>query len=97
MEGAALATKSSGYCIYTSPYEDGWYWGARCELQVAKGLSVKRKMAVGQAQLAAWEGSYSMTALWVHVMHEQELRTAYGEPITLYYSVDKWNPDLVEQ
>ena len=38
-----------------------------------------------------------MSGLWVHVMHEQELRTAYGEPITLYHSVDKWNPDLVEQ
>ena len=97
MEGAALATRSSGYCMYTSPFEDGWFWGARCEMQVAKGLSVKRKIAVGNAQLAPWIGSYSMVALWIHVMHEQELRTAYDKPVTLYYLVDKWNPDLVEQ
>ena len=96
MEGAALATKSSGYCIYTSPFEDGWLWGARCEMQVAKGWSWKRKLAVGAAQLAAWEGSYSMTALWVHVMHEQEVRKAYGEQVVLYYQVDKWNPIYVE-
>ena len=97
MEGASMAMKSSAYCVYTCPFEDGWYWGARCELQVAKGLSWKRKMAVGTAELAAWPGSYSMSALWVHVMHEQEIRTQYGEPVQLYYQCDKWNPELVEQ
>jgi len=30
MEGVALATKSSGYCVYSSPCEDGWFWGFRC-------------------------------------------------------------------
>ena len=27
MTGAALATSSSGYCVYTSPFEDGWFLG----------------------------------------------------------------------
>ena len=96
MHGAALAVSSSGYCVYTSPFEDGWFWGARCELQVAKGMAYKRKMSVGEKQLAAWPGSYSMTALWVHVIHEKELREAYSAEVHLAYNVDKWNPELVK-
>ena len=96
MEGAALALKSSGYCVYTSPFEDGWFWGARCELQVAKGMSYKGRISVGERQLAAWPGSYSMSALWVHVIHEKGLRKAYSQEVHLHYNVDKWNPQLVE-
>ena len=59
MVGEALAVKSSQYCVYTSPQNDGTFWGARLELQVAVGCaSATRRIHVGERQYAAFEGSY---------------------------------------
>ena len=96
MEGVALAAKSSDYCVYSSPCEDGWFWGFRCELQVAKGMSYQKKIHVGARQYAAWLGSYSVCALWVHVIHQDDIRAAYSEDVRLYYNVDRWNPQYLE-
>ena len=86
---------SSGYCVYTPPHMDGWFIGPRIEMQVAMGLSHQQPIAVGAHQYAAWRGSYSATALWIHVMHEEDLRAAFGQSVGLYYTVDTWRPEFV--
>ena len=37
----------------------------------------------------------SATALWVHVVHEQDLKKAWADPIALCYVADTWRPELV--
>jgi hypothetical protein len=93
MVGEALAVKSSGYCLYTSPQNDGTFWGPRLELQVARGY--KKTIGVGAKQLAACEGSYSVTALWVHLVTQEELRLVEQSPVKLFYTVDAWRPEFV--
>ena len=97
MSGEALAAKSSNYCIYTSPQGDGTLWGPRLELQVALGLASLhgRSISMGAKQFAAFEGSYSVTALWVHLITEDELRRAAESPVSLWYGVDRWRPEYV--
>ena len=93
MVGEALAVKSSGYCLYISPQNDGTFWGPRLELQVARGY--KKTIGVGAKQLAACEGSYSVTALWVHLVTQEELRLVEQSPVKLFYTVDAWRPEFV--
>ena len=93
MVGEALAVKSSGYCLYTSPQNDGTFWGPRLELQVARGY--KKTIGVAAKQLAACEGSYSVTALWVHLVTQEELRLVEQSTFKLFYVVDAWRPQFV--
>eukprot|EP00443_Scrippsiella_acuminata_P008427 CAMPEP_0115367670 /NCGR_PEP_ID=MMETSP0270-20121206/105431_1 /TAXON_ID=71861 /ORGANISM="Scrippsiella trochoidea, Strain CCMP3099" /LENGTH=496 /DNA_ID=CAMNT_0002790461 /DNA_START=27 /DNA_END=1517 /DNA_ORIENTATION=+ len=86
---------SSGYCVYAPPRRDGWFIGPRIEMQVAMGLSHQQRIAVGAHQYAAWLGCYSATALWIHVIHEDDLRAAWSQSVGLYYSADTWRPELV--
>ena len=76
---------------------DGTQWGPRLELQVALGCAQQegRCMSVGAKQLAAWVGSYSVTALWVHLVTEEDLRQAQETAVSLYYGVDRWRPEFV--
>ena len=86
---------SSGYCVYTAPRGDGWFIGPRIEMQVAMGLSHQTPIAVGAHQYCAWRGCYSATALWIHVIHEDDLRAAYSQEVALHYYVDKWRPEFM--
>ena len=95
MTKVTLGIKSSGYCMYTCPREDGWFWGARMELQVAMGLSHTKGIAVGADQLCAWKGCYSATAVWLHIIHQTDLRKAWQAPMSLWYLVDKWRPEFM--
>jgi len=97
MKSESLAVKSSGYCVYTSPHKDGTFWGPRLELQVAVGLSsAKQKhIHVGERQFAAFEESYSVSALWVHLVTQEEIRTAMQAPVKLWYVTDAWRPEFV--
>jgi hypothetical protein len=97
MKSESLAVKSSGYCVYTSPHKDGTFWGPRLELQVAVGLSsAKQKhIHVGERQFAAFEESYSVSALWVHLVTQEEIRTAIQAPMKLWYVTDAWRPEFV--
>ena len=72
------------------------FWGPRCELQVAKGLAAERKIHVGKRQYAAWVGCYSVTARWVHVIHQDDIRSEFQKDVHLYYNVDRWNTRYVE-
>jgi drug/metabolite transporter superfamily protein YnfA len=54
-----------------------------------------KSINVGGRQYAAFEGSYSMTALWVHLITQDELRLAWQEPVGLWYCIDAWRPELL--
>ena len=92
---ATLGVKSSGYCVYVPPHEDGWFVGPRIEMQVALGKAHEGNIAVGAHQYCAWLGCYSATALWVHVIHEDDIRAAFSDQLALFYTVDKWRPEFV--
>ena len=93
----SLAVKSSQYCVYTSPQSDGVFWGPRLELQVALGCAMhhRRSISVGQRQYAAFEGSFSVTALWVHVITQEELQMAWQKTVRLWYVLDAWRAEFV--
>jgi hypothetical protein len=93
----SLAVKSSQYCVYASPRSDGVFWGPRLEIQVAVGCAMHhaKSINVGGRQYAAFEGSYSMTALWVHLITQDELQLAWQEPVGLWYCIDAWRPELL--
>jgi hypothetical protein len=97
MKTESLAVKSSGYCVYTSPQSDGTFWGPRLELQVAVrvGSAMQKHIHVGERQFAAFEGSYSVTALWVHLVTQEEMRLAMQAPVKLWYVTDAWRPEFV--
>jgi hypothetical protein len=93
----SLAVKSSQYCVYTSPQGDGVFWGPRLELQVALGCAMhhRKSISVGQRQYAAFEGSYTVTALWVHVITQDELQLAWKEIVRLWYVLDAWRAEFL--
>jgi drug/metabolite transporter superfamily protein YnfA len=93
----SLAVKSSQYCVYASPQNDGVFWGPRLEIQVAVGCAMHhaKSISVGGRQYAAFEGSYTMTALWVHLITQDELRLALQEAVRLWYYIDAWRPEFL--
>jgi hypothetical protein len=54
-----------------------------------------KSISVGGRQYAAFEGSYTMTALWVHLITQDELRLALQEAVRLWYYIDAWRPEFL--
>ena len=55
----------------------------------------RRSISVGQRQCAAFEGSFSVTALWVHVITQEELQLAWKEIVRLWYVLDAWRAEFL--
>ena len=82
--------------MYAHPDKDGFFWGPRLELQVAMGKSGNpHQISVGSRQWAPGKGQYSVTALWIHVIHQEELKREYEGGTRLHFNVDDWRPEFL--
>ena len=99
MSNPKLATKSSGYNVYSELFQDGVFWTVSYELQVARflgGAANIGKITAGDQWVCKNDVSpgfgpmYHYTAVWYHALTHSDLSEAAQH---LWISMDRFLPE----